>query len=104
MFGSAASRVGSWVHRITVVEVASGVNEPILSNKKRVAAHDPGIAWTSDRVRWVAHDVAHTMRCVRGGGAEWGGRRTQRREAGERLVTLPEGGNTPFVFLLALLY
>ena len=77
---------------------------PILSNENRVAAHDPGIAWTSDRVRWVAHVVAQTMRCVRGGGAEWGGRRTQRREAGERLVTLPEGGNTPGFFLLALLY
>ena len=77
---------------------------PILSNENRVAAHDPGIAWTSDRVRWVAHDVAHTLRCVRGGGAEWGSRRTQRCEAGERLVTLPEGGNTPFVFLLDLLY
>ena len=77
---------------------------PILSNEKRVAAHDPGIGWTSDRVRWVAHDVAHTLQCVRGGGAEWGGRRTQRREAGERLVTLPEGGNTPGFFLLALLY
>ena len=77
---------------------------PILSNENRVAAHDPGIGWTLDWVRWVAHDVAHTLRCVPGGGAEWGGRRTQRREAGERLVTLPEGGNTPGFFLLALLY